>query len=282
VRTRLSRLTAFLPLPHFLQRRPDETGPMSAGGGGSLASQAQMTFSNFSHVAAGGATVEHAATAIQKAAAVVTAAAVLGGGGIVAKETRTAPGDRPVEAKRAVAAPAMAQRQAGTVRLVTPLTAPLAPTPAPPLVAVLSVPAALLTSLPLAIIPPVEPSTTPKDSPAASPPAPATPEPAAAPSTEAPADTAAPDPPAKDPKEEGPTGGASSTPSGAGQVGIEFTSPDPNEPVGDIVAAAPEPAPPVPADPPPDTGGGGGSDQLACAPPAPAGCETTETAPVPY
>jgi RNA polymerase sigma factor (sigma-70 family) len=279
MRMRLSRLAAFLPLPHFLQRRPVETAQASAGGGGSLASQAQLTFSNFSHVAAGGATVEHAATAIQKAAAVVTAAAVLGGGGIVANETRTTPVDPPVAAKRALAAPVLAQRQAGGVRLVTPLTAPLSATAAPPLVAVLSMPAALLTSLPLEIIPAVEPS--PEEPPATAPEEPTAAEPPpAAPPAESPADTADPDPPAKEQKEEDPTGGASSAPADSEQAGTEFTSPDPNEPDGGIVSAG-EPAPDVPADAPADSGGSGVTQLLECAPPAPAGCETTETTTAP-
>jgi RNA polymerase sigma factor (sigma-70 family) len=278
MRMRLSRLAAFLPLP-FLQRRPEETGQASAGSGGSLASQAQLTFSNFSRVAAGGATVEHAATAIQKAAAVVTAAAVLGGGGIVANETRTAPVGPPVVTKRAVAAPLLAQRRAGKVRLVTPLTAPLAPTAAQPLVTVLSMPAALLTSLPLAIIPAVEPSPEEPQATAPEEPAPAEPSPATAPAESA-ADTTDPGSSAKEQKDEDLTGGASSAPADSEQVGTEFTSPDPNEPDGGIVSAG-EPAPDVPADAPADSGGSGGTQLLECAPPAPAGCETTETTTVP-
>jgi hypothetical protein len=165
------------------------------------------------------------------------------------------------------------------VRLVTPLTAPLAPTAAQPLVAVLSMPAALLTSLPLAIIPAVEPSPEEPQATAPEEPAPAEPPPRTAPG-ESPADTTDPDPPAKEQKDVDLTGGASSAPADSGQAGTEFTSPDPNEPDGGIVSAG-EPAPDVPADAPADSGGSGGTQLLECAPPAPAGCETTETTTAP-
>ena len=271
--TRLSRLAAFLPLPQFL-RRSEETSQASAGGGSSLATQAHIAFSNFSHIAVSGATVEHAASAIQKAAAVVTAAAVLGGGGIVANQTRTVPMPQPVVAKRAVAAPVMAQRQAGKVRLVTPLTAPLVPTDGPPLVQMLSAPAALLTSLSLPIIPAVEPQSAPEE-PASETeePAAAEPPPVAAPSEPA-AEGADPDPPAKEDKAEE-TGGASSAPSDSADGGTEFVSPDPNTPL----EGTGDPVPPPPIRP--ATAAAGERDLPECVPPAPAGCAPADTATVP-
>jgi RNA polymerase sigma factor (sigma-70 family) len=101
LRAGLSRVAALLPLPGFLNRRPEETGRIStetgqlsssAGTAGtSLASHAQAAITHVTVTA--GASVEHAATAIQKAAAVVAAAAVVSGGGFVANGTRT---ERPV------------------------------------------------------------------------------------------------------------------------------------------------------------------------------------------
>ncbi len=128
VRAGLSRVAALLPLPGFLNRRSEETGQLTSGGGGmSLASHAHVAITHVSVSA--GATVEHAATAIQKAAAVVAAAAVVGGGGFVANETRTAtPPPAPAAEKRVVAAP---QKAVDSARPGAVLTPPLPPAAAP-------------------------------------------------------------------------------------------------------------------------------------------------------
>ena len=114
LRAGLSRVAALLPLPGFLNRRPEETGRFStetgqlsssAGTAGtSFATHAQAAITHVTVTA--GASVEHAATAIQKAAAVVAAAAVVGGGGFVANGTRTErPVPPPTAAKRVAGAP---------------------------------------------------------------------------------------------------------------------------------------------------------------------------------
>ncbi len=112
LRSGLSRVAALLPLPGFIHRRTEETSRLSADtgqlsstagtSGASLASHAQAAITHVTMSA--GASVEHAATAIQKAAVVVAAAAVVGGGGIVATETRT---------ERPVPPPTAAEREAG-------------------------------------------------------------------------------------------------------------------------------------------------------------------------
>jgi len=112
VRSRLSRVAAFLPLPGFLQRRSEETSQASAGSSATLAGQTQAALSHLSFTA--GVSVDHAATAIQKAAAVVAAAAVMGGGGFVASETHTNP-VTPIASKKAAATtPPVLSRRHGT------------------------------------------------------------------------------------------------------------------------------------------------------------------------
>ena len=133
----LSKVAALLPLPGFLNRRTEETSQLSAGGSSSLslASHAQTAIGHVTVSA--GASVEHAATVMQKAAAVVAAAAVVGGGGFVASETRTA---------QPAPAAALARHVADGAK------------PAPPSAAVLAAPPAVqappLTSAPAAPAPP--------------------------------------------------------------------------------------------------------------------------------
>jgi RNA polymerase sigma factor (sigma-70 family) len=82
----LSRVAALLPLPWFLNRRPDETGAASSAGGsgGALATHAHTTIAQLGSTV--GVSADQAATALQKAVAVVAAVAVVGGGGYVASK----------------------------------------------------------------------------------------------------------------------------------------------------------------------------------------------------
>jgi RNA polymerase sigma factor (sigma-70 family) len=135
VRSRLSRVAAFLPLPGFLQRRTEETSQASAGTSVSLAGQTQAALSHLSFTA--GVGVDHAATAIQKAAAVVAAAAVMGGGGFVASETRTNPVNPFAGKKAAATTPLVVSRRHGTPVLgpglsVVPATSTALPAALPP------------------------------------------------------------------------------------------------------------------------------------------------------
>jgi RNA polymerase sigma factor (sigma-70 family) len=230
VRAGLSRVAAMLPLPGFLNRRTEETGrlssetgqlsPTAGTAGTSFATHAQAAISHVTITA--GASVEHAATAIQKAAAVVAAAAVVSGGGFVANEARTAhPVPPPTAAKRVagVPSPGSVPARPGAV-FTSPMPLSLAPLAAGPPAAIL--PAATVLS--------------------------ATPAPAEAPADAAPAPAPAPaeEPPAVE--STAPIEPATFDSSGA-------TSPAP-EPVTDVIAepAATEvpadPAPPV-VDPPP-------------------------------
>jgi RNA polymerase sigma factor (sigma-70 family) len=154
VRAGLSRVAALLPIPGFLNRRPEETGRISADtgqlsssagtAGTSLATHAQAAVTHVTVSA--GATVEHAATAIQKAAAVVAAAAVVSGGGIVANEARKEkPVPPPTAAKRVAGAPSPGSVPARPGAVFTspmPLSlAPSAAAPPPVILPVASAPA---------------------------------------------------------------------------------------------------------------------------------------------
>jgi RNA polymerase sigma factor (sigma-70 family) len=177
VRGGLSRVAALLPLPGFLNRRPEETGRISSETGQltsssgtvgtSLASHAQAAITHVTVTA--GASVEHAATAIQKAAAVVAAAAVVSGGGLVAKEARTDPPvPPPTAAKRVAGAPSPGSVPARPGAVFTsPMPLSLAP----------------LAAAPAAVILPIAPAQSTAAEPSASPaqPVPATEAPAAAP-----------------------------------------------------------------------------------------------------
>ena len=239
VRRGLSKVAALLPLPGFLNRRSEETGQLSSGGGGlSFASHAQAAINHVTVSA--GTTVEHAATAMQKAAAVVAAAAVVGGGGFVASETRTV---HPVSAHGAEKRIAEAPRSG-----VTPVH-----------------PGAVLTSpLPSSMTPPasnppaaVSGTTTSPDTPAAAPPAEPGPanagepastgEPAAAESAEPAPESLTFDIPATSPD-----------PAAEGAVAVE--APAVETPV-DVPQTQPEPpAEPPAAEQPPSTGGSGPPD----------------------
>ena len=137
LRKGLSRVAALLPFPGFLNRRPEETGRISSDTGqlSSSAGSAGTTFASHVHTAiahvsvSAGASVEHAATAIQKAAAVMAAAAVVGGGGYVANETRTEPpAPTPTAAKRVAGdpAPGIVPARPGAV-FTSPMPLSLAP-----------------------------------------------------------------------------------------------------------------------------------------------------------
>jgi RNA polymerase sigma factor (sigma-70 family) len=168
LRSGLSRVAALLPLPGFLNRRTAETGRISSETS-QLSSSATTTGTSFAthaqaaltHVtASAGASVEHAATAIQKAAAVMAAAAVVGGGGFVANGVRTErPVPPPTAAKRVAGAPSpgIAPARPGAV-FTSPLPLSLAPLAAGPPATVAPTETALSGS------PPVEvPAETPAD-----------------------------------------------------------------------------------------------------------------------
>ena len=250
VRNGLARVAALLPLPGFLNRRTVETSRMSSEGGQLTSTSASTAGSSFvSHAQAAitqvtvsaGASVEHAATAIQKAAAVVAAAAVVSGGGYVASEARTEqPTPPPTAAKRVAGAPAPGSIPARPGAVFTqPMPLSLAPLAAGPPVDVLPVPT-VISATPA-------PAETPAD---------AAPEPEPAPAEQPPAtDSTTPEEPTFD----------SST----------ATSPEPEQ-VTEVIVEVPateppaEPEPPVDTEPPPDpepeptpSGDSGGSGDVS-------------------
>ena len=252
VRAALSRVAALLPIPGFLNRRSEETGRLSSEGGrissetGQLTSFGSTTGTTFAshaqatiaHVTAtAGASVEHAATVIQKAAAVVAAAAVVGGGGFVAHGTRTQPPPAPPTAAKRVAgapAPGIVAARPGAL-FTSPMPLSLAPLAGGPPAMVLA-PATVL-------------SATPDPQPAADPPAAPEPPPAEPPAVDsaAPVEPAVSEPPPPAPEPEPAAEPASEPPP------VE-APPDPPPVAVDPPAPPPDPAPP--ADPvPPDTGG---------------------------
>ena len=225
LRAGLSRVAALVPLPGFLNRRTEETAPLSAESGQlsssagtagtSLATHAQAAITHVTMSA--GVSVEHAATAIQKAAAVMAAAVVVSGGGFVANGVRTEQSvTRPAAAKRVVGTQSsgILPARPGAV-FTSPMPLALAPLAAGPPATALAVDTAL-SSAP-------EPAPAPADTPADPDPAPPSDPPAAESSA---------------PPEETTTFDSSAA-----------TVPDP-APVEDAVAEPP-PADP-PADPPPD------------------------------
>jgi RNA polymerase sigma factor (sigma-70 family) len=136
VRGKLSRVAALLPLPWLIHRRADETGAASssAGGGSSIATQAQTALTQLSSSVGLGA--DQAATAVHKAVAVVAAVAVVGGGGLVATRNQSEPDlllkpDRNTTRQRAGIGPAVppALLPVAHHRAGAPGAAPLAGTP---------------------------------------------------------------------------------------------------------------------------------------------------------
>jgi RNA polymerase sigma factor (sigma-70 family) len=252
VGAKLSRVAALLPLPGFLNRRSEETSRFSSEGGRissetgqissfgsagtSFAGHAQATIAHVTATA--GATVEHAATVIQKAAAVVAAAAVVGGGGFVAHETHTQPPSPPTTAAKRVAgapAPGIVAARPGAV-FTSPMPLSLAPLAGGPPAMVLA-PATIQSATPA-------PQQVPADTPSSQVPPPT--EPPAVESA-APVEPTVTEPPATSPDPE-PT---AEPPSEPPVVGAPV---DPPPAVVDPQPAPPDPAPP--ADPlPPDTGG---------------------------
>jgi RNA polymerase sigma factor (sigma-70 family) len=225
VRGALSRVAALLPIPGFLNRRSEETSRFSSESGRVSAETGQLTSlgstgtsiaghaqATIAHVTAtAGASVEHAATVIQKAAAVVAAAAVVGGGGFVAGGTRTEPPPaHPTAAKRVAGAPApgIVAARPGAV-FTSPMPLSLAPLAGGPPAMVLA-PATVLSATPdpeppatdpaspepAPAEPPAQESAAPAEPPVSEPPATAPlPEPVAEPASEPPADEAPADPP---------------------------------------------------------------------------------------
>ena len=178
LRAGLSRVAALLPLPGFLQRRPEETGRFtsesgqltsSAGSAGTtLASHAQAAITHVTVSAGMG--VEHAATAIQKAAAVMAAAAVVSGGGFVANETRTEKPVPPTTAAKRVAgapSPGSVPARPGAV-FTSPMPLSLAPLAGGPPATVLPA-AAALTTVPEPAVAPTETPANPDPEPPAEP-----------------------------------------------------------------------------------------------------------------
>ena len=252
VRGRLSRVAALLPLPGFLNRRSEETSRFSSEGGRissetgqftsfgsagtSFAGHAQGTIAHLT--ASAGASVEHAATVIQKAAAVVAAAAVVGGGGFVAHGTRTEPPPaQPTAAKRIAGAPApgIVPARPGAV-FTSPMPLSLAPLAGGPPAMVLA-PATVLSATPdpepASADPPAAAESAPADPPALESTAPAEPAIAEPPAT-------APDPaPAVEPPSDPP---AAEAPADSPPAAVDPPAPPPDPPVSDVP-------------PPPDTGG---------------------------
>jgi RNA polymerase sigma factor (sigma-70 family) len=253
VRTQLSRVAALLPLPGFLNRRAAETSRMSADTGQftSSAGTASTSFAGhaqaaITHVTAtAGASVEHAATAIQKAAAVVAAAAVVSGGGFVANSTHVEkPVPAPTAAKRAAGAPSpgIVPARPGAV-FTSPMPLSLAPLTAGPPAVIL--PAA--TALSATPAPVVQPAPAPEPEPAPAEAAPA-------------AESAA---PAPEPETFDTSASTSAEPEPVPEVIVEPVQEPPVEPapppVDPIPPVDPAPAPPVDPVPPPVDGDGGAS-----------------------
>ncbi len=181
LRSGLSRVAALLPIPGFLNRRPEvtgrissDTGQLSSSAGTTGTSLASHAHAAITHVTvSAGASVEHAATAIQKAAAVVAAAAVVSGGGFVANGTRTErPVPPPTASKRVAGAPSPGSVPARPGAVFTsPMPMSLAPIAAMPPATVLPAAATTLSNDPGPPAAPADPPADPEPAPPADPPA---------------------------------------------------------------------------------------------------------------